>query len=194
MTAQPYPSNAIVAEMPLKANLRGPARLALLFAIAAAAAAQTPPADIEGWDKIHWGMTLDQVRALYPAAETESDQFWTHLKLPAVQVGDIPLQVHASARKPAATISLVALTCYFGLPGNAAAIAPRDFDTLKTALLRKYGAHRDESHAVEYGDPTHTFLWVFPSGAIELKLTRKRAAPNLGSFRIEYRAATAGPL
>lgn len=165
-------------------------RAATILVALAAAAAQNRPADVEGWDRITWTTTLDQVRVLYPNAKPAADDYGTHLRLGDIRVGDIPLEVTASARKPGSAITLIAMSCHFGLPGAAARVTPNDFDALKTALIRKYGSPRDESHTVEYGDPVHAFLWVFRSSSIELRLTRKRNLPDVGSFRIEYRAAT----
>jgi hypothetical protein len=176
-------------------------RLPLLLAIAAQLAAQSaarPPRDIDGWDQVKWGMTLDQVRQLYPTAKASANTYWSHLTLPAIQAGEIPLQVAASARRPTTQVTLIALWCYFGLPAGTPGAAPqltaRDFDSLKTAMIRKYGSPRDESRSTEYDDVVHTYLWVFPSGSIDLKLKVNRKVPTLGSFHVAYRAASPAPL
>lgn len=175
--------------------MRAIASIALL---AAAAAAQPRARDIEGWDQVKWGMPLDQVRALYQVAGESSTQSWTHLQLPAIRVGDIPLEVDVAARKPGDQVTLIALWCSYGAPagprGSAPRLAPGDFDTLKEALFRKYGSPRDETRSTEHGDPATTLLWVFPSGSITLKRIQNRRIPAIGSFRIEYRAAEKAPL
>jgi hypothetical protein len=158
-----------------------------VLAIAAAAAEQ--PSDLTGWGRIEWGMTLQQARDTYRAETRETaDAYWTHLELPAVKVGVIPLKVIASARKPDPGIRLVSLFCSFGLPGDAP-IAPSEFETLRTALIQKYGRPKSHIFKVEYDDPVELLLWPFPSGSVTLTLRQKRNAPHLGSMSIDYRAA-----
>jgi len=166
--------------------------------LAAAAAAQPRPSDIEGWDQVKWGMTLAQVRELYPGAKPSKNEYWSHLGLPAIRVGEIPLEVSVGARNPSPRVSLISLWCYYGLPAATVGAAPQitagDFETLKTALFRKYGSPRDELRTTEYGDAVHSYLWVFPSGSITLKLAQGIRTPQLGSFRVEYRAAEKAPI
>lgn len=175
------------------------AALGLAAAIAGlSAAAQTRPRDIDGWNEVKWGMTVDQVRELHPGAIQSDTAAWTHLQLPAIHAGDIPLEVDAGARKPSGRVTLITLWCAYGLPdgvrGAAPQLGPRDFDTLKDALLRKYGSPRDELSSVDAGDSLHSYYWVFPSGSITLQLRQNRRTNTLGSFRVEYRAAEKVPL
>lgn len=169
------------------------APLAILLSSALSAQSDRPK-DVPGWGKIQWGMTLDQVRAAYgPETKASDDPYWSHLTLPPVTVGDIPLQVSVSAKKPSAQVTLVILSCYFGFtsdtPGVAPNVTPRDFDGLKALMIQKYGHPRNEERRIEYNDRVRVFLWTFTSTTIELKLAQSADNPELGSMHVEYRAA-----
>jgi hypothetical protein len=163
--------------------------LALALILAAIVGAQEKPKDVDGWGKIKWGMTLDQVRAAYGDETTvESNEYWTHLTLPPVKVGDIALKPSASAKHGSKQITLIRLWESFGLPGNAPSAGPSDFETLRTLLIQKYGSPTGEESKREYGDPVRMALWTFSSTSIQLTLTQKDRMPSLGKIELEYKA------
>ena len=164
--------------------------IARLFPLLLVASLYAQPADPGGWTKIKWGMTFAQVRALYPAAVESRDSYWSHLTLPDISVSGVPFRVSVLAKTPASPIAAVSLTCSFGLradPQWASCNGPEDFDTLKALLLEKYGRQKNEEHKVEFGDPAHLFLWVFPTTSIQLEIRQTARVPSLGSLSIEYR-------
>jgi hypothetical protein len=166
-------------------------KCACLLPLLLAASLYAQPADPGGWNNIKWGMTLAEVRALYPGAAQEHNDYWTHLALPAVKIDGVPFGVTASAPKGSDKITLVSLDCSFGIPPDPRwqlCGGPSDFETLKTLLIQKYGRQKNEEHKVFYNDLIHLFLWVFPSTSIELQLSQTEGAPNLGSIGIQYRA------
>src|SRR5579862_2021539 len=118
-------------------------RLGALAALAVVLYGQ--PKDIDGWDKIHWGMTIAEAHAAYGIdAEPENKDGWTLLKLNPVKLGGVEMGVEVGARSSAKGISMVRLWSYFGLSTSAPTAGPQDFDTLRTVLIEKYGAPSDE--------------------------------------------------
>ncbi len=66
----------------------------------------------------------------------------------------------------------------------------QDFDTLRTALIQKYGHPASED--VTRGDTSHlikTVRWKFPSTSILLMLEQSGVLPNLGNITLDYTAA-----
>jgi hypothetical protein len=162
----------------------------LLAALAFALQGQTKPNDVEGWDKIKWGMTLAEARAAYQAgAEPQKSDTWTLLALNPVKIGDVELGVQVGARHGTEKITEVTLWSVFGLPTAAPSAGPRDFDTLRTALIQKYGSPASEEE--KRGENSHlikTVLWTFPSTSIFLKLEQSASLPNLGNIYLDYTA------
>jgi hypothetical protein len=162
----------------------------LLAALPFALQGQPKPKDIEGWDKIKWGMTLAEARAAYPLdAEPQKNDTWTLLALDPVKIGDVELGVQVGARRGTEKITEVMLWSVFGLPNAAPSAGPRDFDTLRTALIQQYG--RPASEEEKRGENSHlikTVLWTFPSTSIFLKLEQSASLPNLGNIYLDYTA------
>jgi hypothetical protein len=159
----------------------------LLFGFSTLAQA---PADVHGWGKIAWGMPLADAQAAYPEAVQAEDAWCSRLELPAIDIAGIPMHVAISARKPSAQVSLVVLWNYFGLPdqtGAAARVTPRDFETLKTLMIQKYGLPKDRQREFDRGDPVQVLLWTFPSTSIRLRFRESHVVPGLGDFHVEYR-------
>lgn len=173
--------------------------LGLCFAIAfvGATQGQPPPKDVEGWDKIQWGMTAGAARAAYDIEDqlrineycgVITTGCWDTLALKRVKIGDISMAVSAKATHNSGRITRVSLWLSFGLPDDAPFAGPHDFDTLKTLLIQKYGIPVNEEIKREYGDPVRTALWVFPSTSILLKISQKESLPSLGSIDLIYTA------
>jgi hypothetical protein len=161
-----------------------------LVALAVALSGQTRPEDVDGWDKIKWGMTIAQARSAY-AIETqpENKDDWTLLDLKPVKVGGVEMGVQAGARQRSQKIALVRMWSFFGLPSSAPSAGPQDFETLKTILIQKYGAPANEE--VKRGENFRllkTVLWTFPSTSILLTLEQSSSLPNLGNIFVEYTA------
>ena len=172
-------------------------RAACLFPLLLAASLYAQPADPAGWTNIPWGSTLADVQALYPSAVPSADVWWTHLALPAVSISGVPFHVDVAARAGDPHVALIALWCHFGLRDDPTVAGPELFETLKALLISKYGHQKNEERKVEFGDPAHLFLWVFPTTSIQLVLRQSDRMHSLGSLHIEYRPldpASAGVL
>jgi hypothetical protein len=163
-------------------------RLGLLAALAVALFGQPKPKDVDGWDKIKWGMTIAQARSAYAAeSQPESKDNWTLLDLKPVKVGAIEMGVQVGARQGSQKVSLVRLWSFFGLPSSAPLAGPQDFDTLKTSLIQKYGPpDSEEAKRGENFRLLKTVLWKFPSTSVQLVLEQSFSLPNLGSIFLEY--------
>ncbi len=163
-------------------------RLCALAALAVALYGQPKPKDVDGWDKIKWGMTIAQARSAYGiATQPESKDNWTLLDLKPVKVGAIEMGVQVGARQGRQKITLVRLWSFFGLPSSPPLAGPQDFDTLKTMLIQKYGSPAsEEAKRGENFRLLKTVVWTFPSTSILLTLEQSSSLPNLGNIFVEY--------
>jgi hypothetical protein len=162
-----------------------------LFPLLLAASLYAQPADPGGWNNLKWGVTLAGVRALYPTATEDRNDYWIRLALPPVTIAGVPLGVTASAPKGSDKITQITLDCFFSIrldPRQQLCGGPSDFETLKTLLLQKYGRQKNEEHKAFYNNLMHLFLWVFRSTSIELQLSQDKDAPLVGGIGIKYRA------
>ena len=163
-------------------------RLCALIALAVALSGQIRPKDVDGWDKIKWGMTIAQARSAYAVeSQPESKDNWTLLDLKPVKVGAIEMGVQVGARLGSQKISLVRLWSFFGLPSSPPLAGAQDFDTLKAMLTQKYGPpDNEETKRGENFRLLKTVLWKFPSASVQLALEQSSSLPNLGNIFLEY--------
>ena len=146
--------------------------------------------DVDGWDKIKWGMTIAQARSIYAIeAQPETSDDWTLLNLHPVKVGNVEMGVQVGGRDGSEKITLVRLWSFFGLPSSPPLAGPQDFDTLKAMLTRQYGAPgSEETKRGENFRLLKNVLWTFPSTSIVLSLEQSASLPNLGNIFLEYTA------
>lgn len=166
------------------------ARLILFGTLALELFAQPRPQDIDGWDKVKWGMTVDQVRAAYGVdAQPQTQDEWTLLQLQPVMLAGIEMGVQVGARQASGKVSSVRLWSYFGSPNSNPKASGRDFDPLRTFLIQKYGrpANEDETRG-ENGRLVKTATWKFPSTQVVLTLEQSAPLPNVGKIFLEYTA------
>jgi hypothetical protein len=163
-------------------------RLCALIVLAVALYGQTRPQDVDGWDKIKWGMTIAQARSAYAVeSQPESKDNWTLLDLKPVKVGAIEMGVQVGARLGSQKISLVRLWSFFGLPSSPPLAGAQDFGTLKAMLTQKYGPpDNEETKRGENFRLLKTVLWKFPSASVQLALEQSSSLPNLGNIFLEY--------
>lgn len=166
-------------------------RSGAFLALAIALYGQTKPNDVDGWDKIRWGMTIAEARAAYNIhTETENKDNWTLLYLNPVKMGGVELGVQVGAKADRETITLVRLWSFFGLPSSAPLSGSRDFDTLKRTVTQQYGHPANEE--TKRGENNHlikTVLWTFPSTSILLSLEQSALLPNVGTIYLDYTGA-----
>lgn len=162
--------------------------LALLLLTAAASIAQTHTVDADGWDQIHWGMTLDQVCAAYPGSRTDATEWWTFVILPHVTIADASLTPDAAAKHGTSQVTQISLNAHFGLPDDQRIDGPATYEKLRDLLVQKYGERNmHQATTRSYNNIVQTITWVLPSTTIELSLSKTGGDPNLGAIRILYR-------
>jgi hypothetical protein len=166
-------------------------RVATLAALTFSLSAQSVPRDLTGWDKIHWGMTIAEVRSAYGSnAQPESQDDWTLLQLPPIKMRGVEMGVQVGARQATGKISSVRLWSYFGLATSAPGASAQDFDTLRGLLIENYGQPAGEQ--TDRGENFRlikTVRWTFPSTSVLLTLEASSSLPNLGKIFLEYTAA-----
>ena len=153
--------------------------LAGIFAVTLSGQAQ--PRDVDGWGKIHWGMTLAEASQAYVIDRHEDNDYWSQLIAQPVIVGDITMRVSIAAKHGSTQVSRVRLST-----NVAGRNAEDDFDTLKTQLIQKYGPPIDGETRTEGTNAVRTFLWTFPSTSIRLTVTPGQNSQ--GRIEVEYNA------
>jgi hypothetical protein len=137
-----------------------------ISALAIALPGQEKPKDVDGWDKIKWGMTLEEARDAYGVtAPFWENERWTSLVLDPVKIGDMEMSGGADAKHGTHKVSQVGFSLGFDKPGYAGG-----FDTLKTLLIQKYGPPVSEEKTTGYGHWVKRALWTFPSTSIVLEV------------------------
>jgi hypothetical protein len=170
-----------------------PVRFGMLAALAVSLYGQSKdakPQDITGWDKIQWGMTIAEAASAYgvaPQPETKDD--WTLLQLKPIKIAGVEVGVQVGAKSGAKGITLVRLWSYFGLANSAPGSSAQDFDTLRAALIQKYGdPAKEEMKRGENFRLIKTVLWTFPSTSIIMTLEQSSSLPNLGNIILDFTA------
>lgn len=163
-------------------------RLAVCGILTVALYGQPKPGDVDGWDKIQWGMTMAEVRAAYHLdAQPETKDGWTLLELNPVKLGGVQLGVQAGARGDDGKISSVKLWLHFGLANSPPGSSARDYDTLRSILIEKYGQPaKEETQRGENFRLIKKVSWTFPSTSILMTLEASSAIPNLGNIDIDF--------
>ena len=151
----------------------------MYFALALPGQAQQ--ADVNGWGKIRWGMTLDEASKVYIIDRHEDNDYWSQLIAQPMVIGDLTMRVSIAARHGSQEVSRVRLTTNIG--GRN---AQDDFDTLKAQLIQKYGPPIDGETRAEGTNNVRTFLWTFPSTSIRLTVTENK--DGQGRIEVEYNA------
>ncbi len=157
------------------------------------------PKDIDGWDKIKWGMTMADARAAYSIeAQPEAGEYGTTLRLKPVRIGDISLAVSIGTKHGSEQISQVSLDQHYGFPSDPPFDGPHVFDTLKTPLIQKYGPPKNQETRRESHNIIKSVLWTFPSTTIVLEFRendvvtppelRARGWGTIGSVTLTYMA------
>ena len=141
-------------------------RIIALAALAVALYGQATPKDVDGWDKVKWGMTIAEARSAYGiAAEPVSQDNWTLLDLNPVKVAGVQMGVQLGAKQgEAGKVSLVRLWSFFGLPSSPPLAGAQDFDTLKSALVQKYG------HPATEEEQERRELPIVENGSLDVSL------------------------
>jgi hypothetical protein len=166
-------------------------RVGVLVGLAVALCGQTKPKDVDGWDKIKWGMTIAEARSVYSIQkQPESNDDWTLLTLSPVKIGNVQMGVQVGARHGTEKITSVRLWSYFGLPSSPPAAGSQDFDALRTIFIQKYGdPAKEETERGENFRLIKTVRWTLPSTSILMTLEQSAAIPNVGTILLDYTAA-----
>jgi hypothetical protein len=163
-------------------------RFCTLFVVAVALYGQ--PKDVDGWDKIRWGMTMAQVKSTYSVdSQPESQQGWALLKLNPIKLDGVEMGVQAGARDGSQRITMVRLWSYFGLATSPPSAGAQDYDTLRTNLIQKYGdpANEETRHGENFR-LIRTVRWAFPSTSIQMTIEQSSSIPNIGNITLDYTA------
>jgi hypothetical protein len=156
-------------------------------------AAFAQPRDTDGWGKVKWGMTVEQVKAAY-GAEAENSTvvpgpnfiFIDRLTVPNVKIGELEMKASLQTPKGSDQIKQVSITLKAPLE-SPSFIRSGAFDRLKGLLIEKYGAPANEDRTAERSSIIKTLLWSLPSTTITL-IWSEGTRYELGYVELRYKA------
>lgn len=117
---------------------------------------QTRPIDVDGWEKIKWGMSTKEVRAVYNVQQTILTAQWDHLILEPINIADLAFQSTVSSSHTSDQIVSLEMFRNYGVATDPS----KDFQTLAAILLNKYGPPNSQNRKQK--------VWTFPSTSIVL--------------------------
>lgn len=176
--------------------LRGLAFVVILVALSCGfAVGQTRPSDVEGWQRLKWGMSEKEVRAIFGSQIVElppnrqrkfMDGDVADLAIESYQVGPTNFRIEFKMDPRTRRLNGVSLD------KTAISVSPDRFyaGDLLNALIQKYG--QPNNRKLESGD--ETYAWNFKSTTIRLVQFRTSvmsmlfvqylSAANLGSNKL----------
>lgn len=153
---------------------------------------RTPTADVNGWSKVTWQMTVAQARKLFAAddiAEPESalseGRYPVRFVVNNIDIGGIQCSASIETDRNVDSIAGVTLEPakdFQQLPQLRASV----YGKLKELLIQKYGKPKSDDERQEDDDINSQVLWSFPSTTIELHRSEGRF--DLGYVLLMYRA------
>lgn len=169
----------------IRATVRIMKTTTLLFAAVSVFAQQNP--DATGWSLAKFGMSVDQLRQAFPAAQTVNPpqrDLGTLIRLAATPVQLGPYRASARFEFPPDQDRLTAVN----LAVSDSASRPEAFESLKSSLIEKYGKPTGSDQTTErtaFGDyiVTRTVEWRVPSAMISLTWIE---AGDIGHVGVRY--------
>ncbi len=135
--------------------------LTLAVALSSGVVLAQKPADVHGWGKVKWGMTLAQIQKLYPEAEPftktwEDGRKSSGLRIPKFDLIHFPFEVTFWKKDADKRLDSISLSTEAGMVV---------FRELEKQLTLKYGSPtlKDDSKPRK-----RSRTWMFPSTEIEL--------------------------
>ena len=151
-----------------------------------------PPADVKGWGKIEWGMTVQEAKAAYGSQAENSTVVpgpsfiaIDRLTIPGITIGSAKATASIQTKRESDKISSVAIQV--GGETDTSAVRARNFDETKKLLIEKYGQPKTEDRKPDNGYMRSTVLWMFPSTSITLRQVESQRF-DIGYVSITYEA------
>jgi hypothetical protein len=151
-----------------------------------------PPADVKGWGKIEWGMTVQEAKTAYGSqAETStvvpgpSFTAIDRLTIPRINIGDAKATASIQTKRESDKVSSVAIQV--GDEADTPTVRSGNFDDTKKLLIEKYGQPKTEDRKPDSGYMRSTVVWTFPSTSITLLLVESQRF-DIGYVSISYEA------
>lgn len=146
----------------------------LLVCAGSVSAAQKPP-DVSGWGNLKWGMTGDEIKAVFgkdikvhKAKEDASEGVFSDLELTDVSIGGEPFRASLWMDNSTKKLSKIVFVPKGEPEGYAWA---ETFIKVEEDLVSKYGDPDKEETSNDPGTSAER-KWVFPSTVIELSYMR----------------------
>jgi len=153
------------------------------------------PADVKGWGKIEWGMTVQQAKTAYGAQAEDSslepapapypiDRFTVR----GIQIAEFRAIAYVQTKRDSDKVSSVVVE--IGSQQDGPRVRSAHFDTAKKLLIEKYGQPKSEDRKLDGDRVNSQVIWTFPSTSITLQWVEQQgqAAFPLGYARINYEA------
>ncbi len=167
-------------------------RLARLLLLSASVA-YCQPNDVQGWNRIRWGVTVSEAREAFrgqvsdPRIATPPDAILVdRFIVTDIQIGRITAEAAVQTERDSNQVVAVRIRA---TGASAAGLARTNtYSTLKHLLIAKYGTPQNEDHS-PYGNggTDNRVLWLFPSTSITLRWSEMNNGEN-GFVTIRYEA------
>ena len=169
-------------------------RLIAFLTLVTAVAVCQPPKDVDGWNKIKWGMTVKQAKSALgdqaiedaPLPNSPDTLFVDRLIVKGLQIGNIAAPATVMSKRGSDLVSHLNITCDVSMEGGLEAIRADTFSHLKALLIEKYGKPKNEDRkpGILASEIDTTVLWIFPATSITLLWSE---SPTLGFVTIRYK-------
>jgi len=149
--------------------------IAFLFIYAEGASAAQKPQDVNGWEKLKWGMTGDEIKAafgkdikVHKPREDAGEGVYSELELTGLTIGGEPFRASLWMGIGTKKLSKIVFVPKVEPEGFAWA---ETFIKVEEDLISKYGDPSTEETSNDPGTSAER-KWVFPSTVIELSYMR----------------------
>jgi hypothetical protein len=150
------------------------------------------PSDVDGWNKVKWGMTIAEAKAAY-GADVEDSQIVPgpnfveidRLTIKAVEIGSIRATASIQTKRNSDKVNSVVVNVA-EVREDPGVRADR-FDTVRTLLIQKYGTPKNEDRKPDGDNLRTNVVWTFPSTSITLLWVEGRRYRH-GYVTITYEA------
>jgi len=149
--------------------------------------------DTDGWDKVKWGMTVEQAKSAYGDQVEDSTivpgrnfVVIDRLTVPNVKIGDVEMSASLQTPRGGDQITQISISLKADMQAPML-LRTHAFQRLKELLIEKYGRVTNEDRTTERDDLTNTLLWSLPSTTISL-IWRESTRYQLGYVSLIYKA------
>ena len=126
------------------------------------------PKDVEGWDKVKWGMKAEEIEDIFkgqihkPTGSAKGEDWYVSWEIAAINLGECAAEVKFLMDSKTDELNKVMLIVHEA--------KKKDYDFLHEQLIKKYGQPTHPNKKFGVGKDNQYSKWVFPSTLIMLSI------------------------